>query len=215
MRYSLFFAAVLGLCAGSAFAADPAPAKKPEVVKRITHPKKDCHFVPGMGYGMGHGMGMGYGMGHGMMGGMGMGMGMGQGMGYGRGMGGGMGYGREMMGGMGVKMLGPRTAIVWSLDLTSDQRGKIDKLIEKLQHDNWGAMGTIMDDTGVLRDLYHADKRDSVAIDKTYQRIFDLKRQMIKSALDTETEIENLLTPDQMKQFLDRLHMAPPPYPGQ
>ena len=69
-------------------------------------------------------------------------------------------------------------------------------------------------DTGVLRDLYHADKRDSVAIDNTYQRIFDLKRKMIKSSLDTETEIENLLTPEQTKQFLDRLHQAPPRYPG-
>lgn len=195
MKYSILFAAVLSLCAGTAFAADAAPAKKPEMVKRMrmVH-HKDCHFEHGMGYG--------HGMGHGMMGGMGYGMGHG------------MGYGRGMMGGMDVKMLGPRTAIVWSLDLTSDQRGKIDKLIEKLQHDNWGAMGIIMDDAGVLRDLYHADRRDSVAIDKTYQRIFDFKRQMIKSALDTETEIENLLTPDQMKQFMDRLHMAPPPYPG-
>jgi Spy/CpxP family protein refolding chaperone len=194
MKYSVLFAAVLSLCAGTAFAADAVPAKKPETAKRFVHHRKDCHFEHGMGYGMGHGMGGG----------------MGYGMGYGHG----MGYGRGMMGGMDVKMLGPRTAIVWSLDLTSEQRGKIDKLIEQLQHDNWGAMGTIMDDTGVLRDLYHADRRDSVAIDKTYKRIFDLKRQMIKSALDTETEIENLLTPDQMKQFMDRLHMAPPPYPG-
>jgi Spy/CpxP family protein refolding chaperone len=112
-------------------------------------------------------------------------------------------------------MLGPRTSIIWSLDLTSEQRGKIDKLIEKLQHDSWATMGTIMGDSGVLRDLYHADKRDSVAIDKTYQRIFDLKRQMIKAALDTENEIEDLLTPDQLKAFQNRLHQAPLPYPGQ
>lgn len=149
--------------------------------------------------------------GHGMMEGHGMMMG---GYGHGMGMMDGYGHGMGMMGGMGVKMLGPRTAIVWSLDLTPDQRTRIDKLIAKLQHDNWAAMGTIMDDSGVLRDLYHADKRDSVAIDKTYQKIFDLKRQMIKAALDTETEIENLLTADQMKQFMDRLHQAPPPYPG-
>lgn len=183
----------LALTSWSAFSADApqVPVKKP-AAKRFVHPKEDCHFGHGMGgYGMmggygGHGMGMG---GYGMMG----------------------GYGQ----GMGVKMLGPRTAIVWSLDLTSEQRGKIGKLIEKLQHDNWAAMGTIMDDSGVLRDLYHADRRDSVAIDKTYQRIFDLKRQMIKAALDTENEIEDLLTPEQMKQLQDRLHQAPPPYPGQ
>ncbi len=119
------------------------------------------------------------------------------------------GYGRDMMG-MG---LGPRTAMVWSLNLSSEQRGKISKLIEKLKHDNWATMGTIMDDAGVLRDLYHADRRDSVAIDQTYQKIFDLKRKMIKSALDTENEIEDLLTPDQLNQLRDKLHQSPPPYP--
>ena len=140
------------------------------------------------GYGMG-----GYGMGHGM-GGYGMG-----------------GYGRGMMG-MG---LGPRTAMVWSLNLSSEQRAKVGKLIEKLKHDNWAVMGTIMDDAGVLRDLYHEDRRDSVAIDQTYKKIFDSKRKMIKSALDTENEIEDLLTPEQLSQLKDRLHQAPPPYPGQ
>lgn len=194
-------AAALSLSAGAALAADATPPKKPAVAKHFVHPRAEhCHPGYGMGGGYGHGMG-GYG---GMMGG-GYG-GMGHGMG---------GYGGGMMGGMGVKLLGPRTAIVWSLNLTADQRGKIDKLIGKLQRDNWATMGTIMDDTGVLRDLYHADRRDSVAIDKTYQRIFDLKRQMIKSALDTENEIEDLLTPDQLKQLRDRLHQAPPPYPGQ
>ncbi len=157
---------------------------KKQAARPFVHPDH-CH--PGMGHG-GYGMTDGYGMGgHGM---------------------GGFGHG------MGMNMLGPRSAMIWSLDLTPDQRSKITKLIGKLQHDNWATMGTIMDDAGVLRDLYHADKRDSVAIDNTYQRIFDLKRKMIKSSLDTETEIENLLTPEQTKQFLDRLHQAPPPYPG-
>ena len=133
-----------------------------------------------------------YGMGHGMMGGYGMGH-----------------------GGMGIKMLGPRTAIVQSLNLSDEQRGKITKLIDKLQHDNWNTMGMIMDDSGVLRDLYRADRRDSVAIDATYQKIFDLKRKMIKSALDTENEIEDLLTTDQLKQLRDRLHQNVPPYMGQ
>ena len=185
----------LGLVAGGANAADMSqvPVKKP-VAKHFVHPKiEDCH--PGMM--------SGYGMGHGVMGGASMG--------YGRGMMGGYGMG---YGGMGIKMLGPRTAMVQSLNLTDEQRGKITKLIDKLQHDNWNTMGMIMDDSGVLRDLYHADRRDPVAIDATYQKIFDLKRKMIKSALDTENEIEDLLTADQLKQLRDRLHQSAPPYMG-
>lgn len=190
----LLIASVFGLYSGMAPAADATltPPKNPVMAKRIPHHPgiKDCH--PGYGHGMGHGHGMGYG--HGMMGGYG----------------GGEGYGHGMMGGMGVKLLGPRTAIVQSLDLSKAQRDKITRLIDKLQHDNWATMGTIIDDSGVLRDLYHADRRDSVAIDKTYQKIFDLKRQMIKAALDTENEIEDALTPDQLKQLRDRLHQSPP-----
>ncbi|MHB1100612.1 MAG: Spy/CpxP family protein refolding chaperone [Burkholderiales bacterium] len=188
---------MLGLIAGGAVAADApqVPAKKP-AVRHFAHPKvEDCH--PGM-------MG-GYGMEGGMMGGYGAGMG------YGRGM---MG-GYDMGHGMGIKMLGPRTAIVQSLNLSDEQRGKITKLIDKLQHDNWNTMGMIMDDSGVLRDLYRVDRRDPVAIDATYQKIFDLKRKMIKSALDTENEIEDLLTADQLKQLRDRLHQSAPPYMGQ
>lgn len=124
------------------------------------------------------------------------------------------GYGMER-GGMGIKMLGPRTAIVQSLNLSDEQRGKITKLIDKLQHDNWNTMGMIMDESGVLRDLYHADRRDPVAIDATYQKIFDLKRKMIKSALDTENEIEDLLAADQLKQLRDHLHQSESPYMGQ
>ena len=172
------------LSAGAAVAAD-AP-QKPVAAKRFVHPSlEDCGSMRGHGM-MGHGMG-GYGMG-------GYGMGMG---GYGM-----MGSGR----GMDVKMLGPRTSIVMALDLSDDQRSKINKLVDKLQHDNWATMGTIMDDTGVLRDLYQAEKRDPEAIDQTYRKIFDLKRQMIKAALDTENAIEDLLTPDQLKALRSRLH---------
>ena len=184
----------LALITGSAVAANAAQAtvKKP-TSKHFVHPQVgDCHPVYGAMGGYGHGGGYGAG--------------------------GGMGYGHGMMGGyggMGVKMLGPRTSMVQSLNLSDEQRGKITKLIDKLQHDNWNTMGMIMDDSDTLRDLYHADKRDSVAIDAAYQKIFDLKRKMIKAALDTENEIEDLLTADQLKQLRDRLHQSAPKYMGQ
>ncbi|NNM82659.1 MAG: hypothetical protein HKL98_08695 [Burkholderiales bacterium] len=175
MRKTAIVLIASALLAGTAVAAD-APQQKPAAAKRFVHPKfENCHHEAHEH--MGYGMG-GYGM---------------------------MGHQGGMMGGSDVKMLGPRTAIVLSLPLTAEQRASINKLTDKLQHDNWATMGTIMDDTGVLRDLYQAERRDPVAIDKTYQRIFDLKRQMIKGALDTENQIEDLLTPDQLKEFRARL----------
>ncbi|MBY0579082.1 MAG: Spy/CpxP family protein refolding chaperone [Burkholderiales bacterium] len=183
----LLVTSVLSLFAGNALAADaPPPPKKPVPARHMANPGYERGIM-----GDAHGM---MGEGHGMMDG---------------------GYGAGMMGEGGIKMLGQRTVIVWSLDLSEEQRARITKLIDKLQHDNWAAMGAIMDDSGTLRDLYHADRRDPVAIDKTYQKIFDMKRQMIKSALDTENGIEDILTPDQLKQLKDRLHQSPPRYPGQ
>lgn len=123
---------------------------------------------------------------HGMMGG------------YSHGMMGSMG----MMGGMGMGMMeSPRAGMVRMLSLSDEQRAKINKLSDKLHHDNWGAMGTIMDESTKLRDLYEADKRDPDAIAKVYQKIFDTKVQMIKAMVSTENQIEGLLTSDQLAQL--------------
>ena len=123
---------------------------------------------------------------HGMMGG-----------GYGHGVMGGMG----MTGGMGMMMESPRAGMVRSLSLSEEQRAKINKLSDKLHHDNWASMGKIMDESTKLRDLYEADKRDADAIAGVYQNIFDTKIRMIKAMVTTENQIESLLTSDQLAQL--------------
>ena len=63
--------------------------------------------------------------------------------------------------------------------------------------------------TTELRDLYQADKRDPAAIGKEYQKIFDLKRQIIESILVTQNKVEDLLTPEQLKQLKEARKTMP------
>lgn len=116
----------------------------------------------------------------------------------------GMGYdmsgGHGMMGeGMsgGHGMMTPGIGMLNSLDLSDDQRTRINKLSDELQHKNWATMGMMNDETNILRDLYHADKRDPSAIGNEYKKIFDLKRQMIEAMIAGQNDMEALLTDEQ------------------
>jgi Spy/CpxP family protein refolding chaperone len=113
---------------------------------------------------------------------------MGRGMGYGM-MGGGMGGG--MMGG------GPYHL----LNLTDDQRGKINKLRDEERRKHWETMGKIMDEHARLRDLYDADKRDTQAILKVQDQINAHQRKMLELHLNTRNQIEALLTQEQRDQL--------------
>jgi Spy/CpxP family protein refolding chaperone len=112
-----------------------------------------------------------------------------------------------MMGGMmGGMMDSPRMHMVMGLDLTDDQRAKINKLYDDLHHRNWETQGKIMDEAAKLRDLYEADKRDPKAISAEYQKVFDMKRQMIEAMVDTQNHVEELLTPAQLAKLKEMRH---------
>jgi len=128
-----------------------------------------------LGGGMGRGM-----MGDGMMGGMGMGM----------------------TGGMGMGMMGSMHGAPFQmLDLTSEQRTKINKIHDELRRKNWEALGKIQDEEAKLRDLYAADKRDPKAIGAVYGSIYALKRQMIEAGIDAHNRMEALLSDAQRAQL--------------
>lgn len=119
------------------------------------------------------GMGYGMGMGPGMMGGMGMGMGA---------MGGGMGpYGM--------------------LDLSADQRAKINKIHDETRRKNWATYGKVQDEQAKLRDLYLADKRDTKAISAAVASIQALERQVLETRLDAHNRMDALLTDAQREQL--------------
>jgi Spy/CpxP family protein refolding chaperone len=110
--------------------------------------------------------------------------------------------GFEMMAKPDIHMLG-------SLSLGKEQESRIKKLADELRHSNWTTQGLINDETAKLRDLYEADKRDPIAIGKEYLKIYDLKRQMIESDLNTQIRVEEILTPEQiakMKSFHEEMH---------
>jgi Spy/CpxP family protein refolding chaperone len=122
------------------------------------------------------GMGPGMGMGSGMMGG---GMGMGPGMGM-------------MSGGMGPYGM---------LDLSADQRGRINKIHDEARRKNWATLGKIHDEQAKLRDLYAADKRDTKAIVAVVAGIQALERQMLETMLDAHNRMDALLTDAQREQL--------------
>lgn len=147
--------------------------------------------------GYGPGYGYGYGMGPGMMGGPGMMHGPGMMGGYGMMHGPGMMGGEGMMYGPGTMGMGP----VWMLDLTDEQRAKISKLQNDLRKKQWATMGQIMDEREKLFELYSADSPDAKKVGAVYGKIFDLRRQMIEAAIDTQNRTQALLTKEQRAQL--------------
>jgi Spy/CpxP family protein refolding chaperone len=127
--------------------------------------------------------------GHGMMGGYGMGPGM---------MDGGMGPG--MMGGQGgCPMMG--AGPLWELNLTADQKKKIDALMAQQREQHWSIMRALSDDNAKLRTLYAADPLDATAIGKVYDDIFKNQRAMIDSGIKARNQIYAMLTPEQKNQL--------------
>jgi Spy/CpxP family protein refolding chaperone len=120
-------------------------------------------------------------------------------------MGGHHGYG--MMGERDADMMmEPNMHMLRALDLSQEQQSKINKLSDDLKHNNWATQGLINDETAKLRDLYEADKRDPATIGKEYQKVFDLKRQMIETYLETQNRIEEILTPEQRAKMKEARH---------
>ncbi len=172
--------------------------------------------MPGAGM-MGPNMMGGGMMGGGMMGGGMMGGGMTGGGMMGPGMMGGgchdmMGRGMmgpEMMGGgmMGPGMAGPSigggAGPLSALDLSEDQQKRINAIHDEVRKKHWSLMGEILDERAKLRDLYNADKRDPTAIGAEYQRIFDLRRQMIEAGISAHNRVEEVLTAEQRQKVRD------------
>ena len=143
----------------------------------------------------GRGYGPGYGMGPGMMGGYGPGYGMGPGMMGGYGPGYGMGPG--MMGGYGPGYGGgPHGGI----DLSEKQREQLGKIQQDIAREHWDLMGKMHDEQYKLSELYGAPKRDDAAIEKSFKRMEDLRRQMFDSMADARKKMDGVLTSEQKER---------------
>ena len=125
--------------------------------------------------------------------------GPGYGPGYGPGMrGGGPGYGQGFGPGRGY---GPGAGQLESLNLSDEQRDKIQVMQEENRQKNWTAMGQLRTEMFALRRMYYADKVDPNAVAEQQKKVDELQRQMLKSRLESRNQVEAVLTPEQRKQF--------------
>jgi len=117
---------------------------------------------------------------------MGDGSGMGYGMGYGMGMG-----GRGMMG----------FGAFGALDLTAEQRAKINKIQDDMRKQHWALMGKIMEEQAKLRDLYSEDLLEAKKITAVSDAIHAYRKQMIESRIDAFNRMRDVLTKEQREQL--------------
>jgi len=109
----------------------------------------------------------------------------------------GMSMGSSMMWGSHMMDAGP----IMMLDLTDDQRAKINKILDDAHHKNWATMGQILDLQAKTRDLNSADKRDVQAIVKVEEQTDQLRRKMLEVHLTAQNQMEAVLTKEQLEQL--------------
>jgi Spy/CpxP family protein refolding chaperone len=116
-------------------------------------------------------------------------------------MGGGPGGGMGMMGmggsGMGMMGMGP----VSMLDLSDDQRDKIDKIQDDVRRKNWDTYGKIMDEQSKLRDLYSGETVDAKKVGAAYAGIAKLQQQVIEANVEAHNRVQAVLTKEQKEQL--------------
>ena len=110
---------------------------------------------------------------------------------------GGYGMGPGMMGGYGM---GPLSA----LNLTDDQRSKINKIFDDERKQHWAVMGKMMDEQNKLRDLYEQSEPDPKKVGAAYGAIAKLRQQMLETHVQASNEVQKLLTKEQREQLEQR-----------
>lgn len=121
-----------------------------------------------------------------------------QGPGYGYGPG--MGYGPGG-GGRGGGMMGYGRGGLAALDLSEAQAEKIFAIQDAQRQKNWPTMSKMRSEMFKLRRMYYDDKADPKAVTDQQKKVDDLRREMLKSHLESRKQIEAVLTPEQRKQL--------------
>jgi Spy/CpxP family protein refolding chaperone len=139
-------------------------------------------------------------------GGPGKGPGYGPGQGYGPGMmgsyGGGPGWGYGPRGGGPGFGPGPGAGgALAMLNLTDEQREKVLKIQEENRRKNWDLMGQVRTEQFRLRQMSYGDKLDAAAITDQQKKVDELRRQMLKSRIESRNQVAAVLTPEQKQQF--------------
>ncbi|MGC1454753.1 MAG: Spy/CpxP family protein refolding chaperone [Nitrospirota bacterium] len=119
-------------------------------------------------------------------------------------MGSGSGLGCGMGGMQGMGMMGP--GVFGGLDLTAEQRTKINKIQDEMRKQHWALMGKIMEEQAKLRDLYDEDLLEAKKITAVSDAIHAYRKQMIESRIDAFNRMREVLTKEQREQLTKLRH---------
>lgn len=86
-------------------------------------------------------------------------------------------------------------------DLTPEQAEKIDPLQAELTRRTLDLMQQRREAQARLNQLYASEERDWDAIRAAARAVFDLQRQQMEAAIDTQQKIDGLLTDSQRRQM--------------
>jgi Spy/CpxP family protein refolding chaperone len=112
----------------------------------------------------------------------------------GPGMMGGSGMGPGMMGGYGM---GPYAM----LNLSDDQRGKINKIHDAERKQHWTIMGKMMDVENKQRDLLAQSEPDPKKVGAAYAEMAKLRQQMLETHVQASNDMQKVLTKEQREQL--------------
>jgi Spy/CpxP family protein refolding chaperone len=97
--------------------------------------------------------------------------------------------------------MGPGMMGNWAgLNLSQSQLEQWDKIHDKLQDKHRKLMSEMWDEQARLAKLYNADKLDSSAIGKSYEKLAKLQREAIEARIEAENKFHELLTKEQKAQ---------------
>lgn len=159
--------------------------------------------------------GYGYGRGRAMMGGWGGGYGPGM-MGrwsgeYGPGMMNGWGGGWDGGYFMGPGMMRGRGLAGAGLELSDEQKDKIEKIHANVADTQWNLAGKIFAAAGKLHELLASEAPDRGAVQSAYKALSDLRLQQLEASLDMRAKVDAVLTKEQREWLQAWRQDAPGP----
>lgn len=89
-----------------------------------------------------------------------------------------------------------------SLDLSDAQKSKIDKVLQELWHKQWSVMQTMHSEMGAIYQAFSNGKDpEGDAIIKAQEKMVDLRLKMLQNRLDTQKQIDAVLTDKQREKL--------------
>ncbi len=87
------------------------------------------------------------------------------------------------------------------LNLSDEQRAKIDKIFDTERKQHWAIMGQMLDEQSKLRDLYNVDEPDPKKVGAVYGQLARQRQQMLETHIQAFNQMQEVLTKEQREQL--------------